>query len=486
MGKKRNDDIIVSLIGGQSDGVTGSVTVVSYLDENNERKSILLELGGIQGNNTVLGEYKDNKRMIESIPYENISYVFVAHSHQDHEMLLPTLISNNSNCRVIMTHENLEISKKLLIDSSYIGQKNIEYLKSKGHKVSPLYTDQDTYALFDIIDTYTIGEIHKLDESISFRFVNNSHVVGAVQLELFIKKRTGQIKKILYTSDLGSPINKEFQYFLKDNEIVSKANLVLMESTYGSSIKPSFTKKECMNERKEIKNLIQQYVLNNNHRCFIPCFSYGRLQNMMCMIYEMYKDTWNYEIPIVIDTKLGNEINTVYERILESDDLKYWQEVKNWKAFKFIKKYPETIAFLSRREPALIFSSAGMVSAGHATLYAQQILGCSKDIMIFCGYCSPNTIGGKILNEEQKTVTIEGEPILKRCRIERFNTFSSHAQQQDLINYIKQINCDGKIILHHGDKESKEELRRVAIEELSKINKTTQIICSYKDLQIKL
>jgi len=483
MTKKKDNDIIVSLIGGQSQDVTGSATLISYVDENNERKCILCELGLIQGNNTVLGEYRENKKMIENIPYEDINYVFTIHNHIDHTGSLPTLIANNYNGRIMTTYENKEILKKLLVDASYIHQKNIQYLKSKGHKVLPLYTDQDTYSLFDYMDTYEVGVIYKVDDMVSFRYIHNSHVVGATQLELWIKKPSGQIKKILITSDLGSRINKDFQCFLHDTEIVSKANLVLMESTYGG--KPSFSKQDCINERKEIKELINEYVLTNKNRCFIPCFSYGRLQNQMCMIYEMFKDTWDMDIPIVVDTKLGNEINDTYDRILEGEELEYWQEVKNWKAFKFIRDYKGSMAFLSKRQSALILSSSGMVSAGHSILYAKQILSCSKDIMIFCGYCSPNTIGGKILNEEQRTVTIEGEVLLKRCRIKRFNTFSSHAQEDDLINYIKSINCD-KIILHHGSKECKESLKERAINELRKINKTTPIICSMKDMQIKL
>lgn len=480
---KKDDDIIVSLVGGQSDDVTGSATLISYLDANNERKCILCELGMIQGNNTILQEYKENKEMLESIDFSNINYVFTAHSHIDHIGNLPYLVAVGYGGRIITTFEQREISKKLLVDCSYIHQKNIFYLKSKGHKVKPLYTDQDTYSLFDYMDMYSIGDVHKLDDNVSFRYSYNSHVVGATQLEIWIKKPSSEIKKILITSDLGSKVNKDFQVFLKDTEIIHKANLVLMESTYGG--KPSFSKQDCIDERREIKNIINEYVLGNGNRCFIPCFSFGRLQNTMCMLYEAFKDSWDMEIPIVIDTKLGNAINDTYERILDGEELEYWKKVKEWGAFKYIRDYRGTVAFLSKKQSAVILSSSGMLNAGHSTIYAQQILGCSKDVMIFIGYCSPNTIGGKILNEEQKTVTIDGDVILKRCKIFRFHTFSSHAQENDLINYIKQINCD-KIVLHHGGKECKKALKERADKELRAINKTTTVICSYKNMQLKL
>lgn len=482
--KKKDNDIIVSLVGGQSNGVTGSIVQISYIDENSDRKLIQCEMGMIQGNNSLLDEYRENKRMLEKLPIKDIYAVFIIHNHCDHTANLPYLISNGFHGRIITTEIQKEIAKPLLLDASYIHQKSCFNLKSKGYKdVKPLYTDQDTYSLFDYMEIYSIGEIHKLDDMVSFRYRNNSHVTGATQLELFIKKTSGQVKKIVITSDLGSKVNKPFIPFLKDTEIINKANLVLMESTYGG--RPSFSKQDCIDERREIKKIIQEYVLNNKNRVMIPCFSFQRLQSQMCMIYEMFKDNWDMEIPVVVDTKLGNQINDVFSKILEGEELEYWEEVKSWKGFKFIRDYKGTMAFLSKRVPCVVLSSSGMISAGHSLLYVETFLDSSKDCIIFCGYCSPNTIGGKILNDEQNTVTIEKVVHKKRCKIVRFNTFSSHAQEDDLIDYIKQINCD-KIVLHHGEKEAKNALKERADKELRKINKTTPIICSYKNIQFIL
>lgn len=481
--KKKDDNIIVSFLGGNSSDVTGSATLISYLCEE-KRRTILIELGMIQGNKTVLEEYRENKKMIDNIPLKDVSEVFVLHPHCDHIGLLPTISSNNPDCRVITTKACAKISEKLLLDASHIHKENMIYLKEKGNKVNPLYMEKDTYDIISRFETYEIGKVYELDKMVSFRFLNNSHVVGATQLELWIKKKSGQTKKLLFTSDLGSKTNKSFQYFTKDTEIVPKANLMVIESTYGG--KPTFTKQECIEERKKFKELVNEYVLQNKRRAFTPVFSFCRLQNMMCLTYELFKDTWDYNIPIIVDTRLGNQINDVYENVLEGEDLEYWKKVKSWKAFTYIKEYPSTIAFLSKKnQPALIFSSAGMITAGHSTLYAQQVLQSSKDIMVFCGYCSPNSIGGRILNEEQKTVMINKQVIQKRCRIERLSTFSSHAQENDLVDYIKNINCD-KIILQHGSKESKLALKNRAIEELRKINKTTPIVVCEKGMQIKL
>lgn len=481
---KKNNDIIITSIGGQSEHVTGSMTLVEYKKEDNTRGCILLEMGGIQLNSNILEEYNANKKLLESLPIEKIDYVFVCHSHQDHEMHLPYLETKNSKAKIIMTKENLNITRQLLPDSTFIHSKNIEYLRNKGHKVSPFYTDRECNKVFDRIQTYEEDKIYELEENVSFRFRSNSHTVGATQLELFIKKNSGQKKKIVYTSDLGSTINKDFQYFLEDNYQITKADLLLIESTYGANGR-SFTKKECIKEREELEQIINDYVLKNKNNCLIPCFSYGRLQNMMCMIYEKFKDSWNMDIPIVIDTALGNDINLAYDRILKGKALEYWLKVKGWKAFKYIRDYKGTIAFLSKKQNALVLSSSGMINGGHSLIYAKQFLGHSNDIICFCGYCAPNTIGGKILDDNKKTILIEKETLLKKCTIKKFKTFSSHAQQEDLINYILNINCN-KIILHHGDEVAKNDLKEKLIEKLSKKGKTAKIECSYRNMKIKL
>ena len=150
--KKNDNSIIITTCGGQSEGVTGSVTMVSYMKSDNTRGLILLELGGIQGRNTIYDEYLENKKLLEELPIEDVEYVFVEHSHQDHEMHLPYLITKGFKGKVIMTSENYEITKRLLPDSTFIHKKNIEYLRAKGKKVKPFYTQKECYEVLKEID----------------------------------------------------------------------------------------------------------------------------------------------------------------------------------------------------------------------------------------------------------------------------------------------------------------------------------------------
>jgi hypothetical protein len=79
--KKKNNDIILSFVGGSRDNICGSALLISYPIENDKHKCICLECGMIQGESKPEVDYSVNKKMIENIPVEDISGVFLMHSH---------------------------------------------------------------------------------------------------------------------------------------------------------------------------------------------------------------------------------------------------------------------------------------------------------------------------------------------------------------------------------------------------------------------
>ena len=89
----------------------------------------------------------------------------------------------------------------------------VDELKKGGRKAEPLFTESDTYLFLNKVKEVPSNEMVKLSEEVSIRLVNNSHVLEAYQIEIYIKKPSNHIVKILYTGDLGSKKNFEFQPF---------------------------------------------------------------------------------------------------------------------------------------------------------------------------------------------------------------------------------------------------------------------------------
>lgn len=472
--KRRKGKIDITSLGTSTIDVTGSCWSIEYDKHDGTRGLILIENGINQGG-TVVEDYNANKRMADYIPYDRADFMLFSHVHGDHLLLSPAGISRGFNGKAIMTSGMKILAEKLLLDGSFIHDRNIKELKKGGRKAEPLFTESDTYLFLNKVKEIPSNEIVKLSEEVSIRLVNNSHVLEAYQIELFIKKPSNHVVKILYTGDLGSKKNFEFQPFLKENEIVKKADIMICESTYGSNSR-SFTKQECIDERKELMDIVDD-TIKNKTKCLIPSFSFSRSQCVMCMLYEHLKES-KENFQIIVDSRLTGEINNAYREILQGEDRKYWNEVMGFDRFKFITNYKETLEYATKNDgiPRIILSSSGFMEAGHVRTWASHIMSNANNTICFIGYSGIGTLADKIQNCKHGDIMIDGVKCIRRCKIKTFRTFSSHIQQDEIINYFKQISIGDRILIHHGNKESKYELKEKATEELRKIGKTTKIV----------
>lgn len=472
--KRRKGKIDITSLGTSTIDVTGSCWSIEYDKLDGTRGLILIENGINQGG-TVVEDYNANKRMADYIPYERADFMLYSHVHGDHLLLSPAGISRGFHGKAIMTSGMKVLAEKLLLDGSFIHDRNIKELKKGGRKAEPLFTESDTYLFLNKVKEVPSNEMVKLSEEVSIRLVNNSHVLEAYQIEIYIKKPSNHIVKILYTGDLGSKKNFEFQPFLKENEIVRKADIMICESTYGSNSR-SFTKQQCIDERKELMDIVDD-TIKNKTKCLIPSFSFSRSQCMMCMLYEHLKDS-KENFQIIIDSRLTGEINNAYREILQGEDREYWNEVMGFDRFKFITNYKETLEYATKNDgiPRIILSSSGFMEAGHVRTWASQIMSNANNTICFIGYSGVGTLADKIQNSKHGEIMIDGVNCIRRCKIKTFRTFSSHIQQDEIINYFKQISIGDRILIHHGNEDSKHELKRKATEELRKIGKTTKIV----------
>lgn len=473
--KKYKNKIIITSIGGSTEDVTGSCIAIEYPLDNGYRDLVLIECGAIQ-TNRIQEDYISNKKMIDGIPFNLASNIFICHSHSDHIGNLAAGVTRGFNGNIITTYENEQIMKPMLVDTAFIHNRNVMSMNNKGKKYEILYDESDTYTLLSKIRTYSIDEIHKVNSNLSFRFTNNNHCIGALQLELFIKKPSGRIVKLYYSSDLGSRLNQKYRPYSEERKDVSKANIGIFESTYGESNR-GFTKNDADLEAKALIDKIKEVTYRGN-RVLIPSFALDRSQSIMDFLYENFKDDDKFKnVKVIVDSRLLNEINNVYRNILQGEKLDRFNEVMSWKNFVFVSEYKKTeILAMDKDCPSVTISSSGMMSAGHVLTYAKSILPNKKDCICFVGYNSPTTLGGKV-QQGAKSVTIDNKSVPIRCEIQIYKTFTGHIQRQEIIQYMKNINCD-KIYLHHGSQLAKETMKLVAEEDFlfSDISKKIHII----------
>ena len=379
-------------------------------------------------------------------------------SRVDHCGNLAYLNSNNNgfNGRILGTNQTLEVAKELIEDTLNIHIKNIEKLKSLGRKTRPLYTKQDMFDMFEKMEVVPSYKKITLNEWVTIEFVNAGHCLGSSMIHLWIKKPNQSIFHIIMSGDMGSEQNKLIHPLAEKREQITKCNLFISEATYNKKSR-SFNKCDVQKEFEDFKCTIKENLLQGK-QILLPVFSFNKVQEFLILFYEWLKDEeWFNEndFPIICDGVLMHKITNVFKRTLCDDKKDYFNEVCNWNKIKVNKTFDGTMAIMSKKEPMIIMASSGFMQQGRVVAYVKQLLGSKKGVILTTGYIGgEGSIGWKIAESPQKTVSIEKQVILKRALVKSYHCFSSHIQYDELESLYAGLQCE-KILIHHSSKEDK-------------------------------
>lgn len=476
--KKKDDEIVVTSLGNSTDDVTGSCWTISYLKNDGTRGLVVLECGLSQDGNNVEQIYNQNKRMLENVGkdvVEACEYLILGHAHIDHVGNTPFFNSDNGfKGKVFASKETIEESKELIKDSVYIHQKNVEYLKTKGKRVRPLYTEPQMYDMFEHMENMEVGKEVKLNDNLSVHLRYNSHTLGSTNITVTITKPNNQKKVVCYSSDMGSKYNLKVSRYLKEQDIPKKCNLFISEATYCDKSR-QMSYDMAIKEREELKNVIKKSLLEGR-RILLPTFAFSRSQLLLTYFYEWFSnEDWFKDIPVVVDGVLVNNMNNVYLKVLEGEEKELFENVMNWRNLKVNRAYDSTIATLSQRTSGIYITSSGFLQNGRITTYLPHFLENSRDVIIMTGYCGgEGSIGYNLLDPNQTTLTVDKRVIQKNATIISYKSFSSHISYDELLELWSEMNCD-KILIHHSGSD-KNKMIEEAREYLSKKNKTTKLV----------
>ena len=457
----------IYLLGQSSKDVTGSQYYIKFGD-----KQILLECGLYQSsNNSYLESYQINSANFK-FNASKIDYVFIGHTHIDHIGLLPLLVKKGFNGRIIMTPETAVIAKDLLTNSCHILESEARILSRKFHReYSAIYDLDDVRNAIELFTTYKINQFVQLDDVVSFKFLPNSHCIGAAQIKLYLKDGT-KTKKILYTSDIGAI--KTDNHYLSDLYLDKEFNdVVLMESTYGD-------RKTHRRKRKTDTDLLRSSIettVGRGGTFIMPCFSFSRTQEILTTLYELFGSDENFKTPIIVDSQLSVDICRDYKKVLYDDDLAKWKEIVSWHNVQFIREKANSDAWLYNPKSKIVISSSGFCTNGRVVSYLAEYLSDKNSTVCFSGYAGSNDsyLSYRIKNSAvNERIKINKQQVTNRADAINLTTFSSHAPHDDLVRYGASFNTN-KLVLVHGSADAKSLLKGDLEKEISKNNKTYKV-----------
>lgn len=434
-------------------GATETVTGSKHLIITDKGKQILLDCGMYQG----MGKETDKMNRELGINAEHIEAVILSHAHIDHSGNLPSLVKQGFNGKIYCTPATLDVCKILLLDSAHIHESDIKYLNKRRAKkgeepLKPLYTTKDAEHCLKHFKAIPYDAEFYINDEISFHFTNVGHILGSASVNITSHEENKKTK-LTFTGDVG----RYTDLLLKVPSPFQQADYIICESTYGNRLHDT-------NENAEAKLLevVKKTCVEKKGKLIIPAFSLGRTQEIVFVLDKLKNEKLLPDIKVYVDSPLSTNATDIVRKHTECFNenlIEYIKTDPNPFGFNNLIYIQDSIAskkLNDLKEPCIIISAAGMCDAGRVKHHLANCISNPINTVLLVGYCSPHTLGARLLNGE-KRVHIFGEWHDVKAGIEVIHSYSAHADYSELIKF---LSCQDKekvktIFLVHGDDDAK-------------------------------
>ncbi len=441
---------------GAVQGVTGSCHQMALASG----EALLVDCGMFQGAESVDREL--GERQID-FPLDNIKALVVTHCHIDHVGRIPFLLAAGFDGPIYATEATAQLLPLVIEDAIKVGVSRDEnlirtVLRRLQQLLKPIPYDKwfDVEGLPD-----TRG-----------RFRVAGHIMGSAYVEL-----DAQGERVLFSGDLGAP----YSPLLPAPKSPYKADIVVIESTYGDKLHEGRRTR-----RKLLKSIIER-CLKDRGTVLIPAFSIGRTQELLYELEEIIhrvqskvarknssstknrpqQSPWE-TIDVIVDSPLAAKFTGHYRDLRHLWDAEARKKLAagrhplSFEQLITIESHSDHLKLIqhlkSTGRPSIVIAASGMCAGGRMQNYLKALLPDSRTEVLFVGYQAQGTPGRDIQTYGPRGgyVFLDNERIDIRAGVFTISGYSAHADQANLVNFIKRIYRKPKEIrVVHGDDEAK-------------------------------
>lgn len=439
-------------------GAAGEVTGSSYLLETPTAK-VLVDFGMFQGDKD-----DDARNVIPGrIHRMDIDAVVLTHGHLDHCGRLPLLVREGYRGPIFATPATRDMAEVILLDAAHIQESDYERRRKRFAKrgVKMNRNDQPLYETDDVTQTIDLFEETDYDTQISLAagvtatFYEAGHMLGSASVELTVSDGQEQ-KVVVFSGDLGPP----HLPYLRDPKPPLKADILIMESTYGDRDHKSLAETLI-----EFERIIVQAV-ETNGKIFIPSFAIGRTQQMLYHIAELVRKKHIPSIPIFLDSPMAIKATNIYrqhEELMDEESkelLKDGQLYHDLRSLRICTTAAESQAINEEHGAFIVIAGSGMCTAGRIMHHIRHNIDDRNSHFVIAGYQSRGSLGRRLVDGVTE-ISIMGERKLVKAKIHTLGGFSAHAGQSALVAWYGQVASHGNpmTFLTHGEDSARTALK---------------------------
>ena len=424
-------------------GAAGTVTGSRFLLTCGETK-VMIDCGMFQG----LKELRLKNWNPLGVDPASIDAVVLTHAHLDHCGYLPKLGKDGFAGKVFLTEYTAKLADVILRDSARIQTEDAKYAAKKGFsKHNPpqaLYEEADVEKVVQRFVPTDFAVRTKIAEETFVTFRPSGHILGAafVEVEFFGKR-------ILFTGDMG---RNEHPLLAPPGDIpAGEFDAIVTESTYGD--------REHVAVTTNFEDAINRTAARGGS-ILIPAFAVDRTEVILVRLRELVEQNLIPKIPVYADSPMALKALDFYRDAINNDSPEIRDEiVSTWKNrdpfdagyLHELHTVDESKTVNNPTTPCIIISASGMGTGGRVVHHLRDMLPNPKHTVILVGYQAVGTRGRRLVDGAEE-VKMHGEMVSVKASIEQIQSFSVHADSNELIHWMKTASVKPRqVFVVHGE-----------------------------------
>jgi metallo-beta-lactamase family protein len=412
-------------------GADRTVTGSSHLLEINGLR-IFLDMGLYQGSRD------ESLRINQYLPADvkSADAIILSHGHLDHCGKLPVATKAGFKGPIYCTPATAEVSRVVLNDAAMIQAEDLEYLNRRTRPpgespISPLYVPRDIPTVLNLFKRVPYATKTDLGKNVSFTFFDAGHILGSAFV-LVEWTESDRSRSLLFTGDVGrynTPILRNPQL------IPAPVDYLITESTYGNSVHAPMDQ-----VAPQFLDAVK-FCIERKSRLLIPSFAVGRTQTVLWYMERFIQEKQIPEIPIFVDSPMGVEVSKITSQFRENYDRPTLEAIGAKDLFglsrvTFAASVQDSKRINAQAGACVIIASSPTCEFGRILHHLTQSVERPDDLVVFCGYIPPHTLGRR-LQAGEKRVRIFDRWYDVKCQVRTIHGLSAHADSEELLRFLK-------------------------------------------------